>query len=199
LGLVLAFDTATHVATVAIVENGTSLGERTTRAQRVLLDADELLRAVGATPGDVDALAVGIGPGSFTGLRLGLAAALGFGLARGTPAAGVSTLAVLGVGAPGALPVIDAGRRQVFALVRGEPRALAADELRIEPGTMCVGDGAVRYRRELEEAGAEVPDDDSEVHIPHARLHVQLAGDSFRAVEELAPLYVREPDAKMRV
>jgi tRNA threonylcarbamoyladenosine biosynthesis protein TsaB len=198
LGLVLAFDTATHVATVAIVRDGPTLGERTTRAHRVLLDADDLLRAVDAEPADVEALAVGIGPGSFTGLRLGLAAARGFALVRGTAVAGVSTLAALAAGAPGAVPVIDAGRRQVFTLLDGRPVALAPDALGIEQGTLCVGNGAVRYRRVLEELGAEVPPDGSDVHIPHARLHATLADGAFGSVDDLVPIYVREPDAKMR-
>ena len=37
------------------------------------------------------------------------------------PAAGVSTLSVLATGAPDALPLIDAKRREVFTLVDGEP------------------------------------------------------------------------------
>ena len=198
MGLVLAFDTATHLATVAIVRDGTTLGERTTRPHRVLLDADDLLTAAGAAPEHVEALVVGTGPGSFTGLRLGLAAARGFALVRGTPAAGVSTLAALEAAAPNALPVIDAGRRQVFTLVDGGPRALEPAALHIEPGTLCVGNGAVRYRRVLEELGAEVPPDGSDLHIPHARLHATLADGSFGPVDDLVPIYVREPDAKVR-
>ena len=42
--LILAFDTATAVATSAIVRDGEVLGERASAASRVLADADELLR-----------------------------------------------------------------------------------------------------------------------------------------------------------
>jgi len=89
--LTLAFDTATDVATSALVRDGEVLGERTGRAVSVLADADELLRAAGAIPSDLDLLAVGVGPGSFTGVRIGLAAARGIGLALDLPVAGVST------------------------------------------------------------------------------------------------------------
>ena len=37
-------------------------------------------------------------------------------------------------------------------------------------GSGLVGDGAVRYREVFEEAGAVVPPDDSELHVPRARL-----------------------------
>ena len=71
--LTLAFDTATRVATAALVRDGTVLGERVSRAVSVLEDADELLREAGAEQRDLTGLVVGTGPGSFTGLRLGLA------------------------------------------------------------------------------------------------------------------------------
>ncbi len=193
MGLVLAFDTATHVATVAIVSDKT-LAERSTRPVRVLADADELLAEIGASPKDIDSMVVGTGPGSFTGTRLGLALARGFALARGVPAAGVPTLDALAAGAPGALPVIDAGRREVFTTVGGEARALPASELDVD-GVTCVGDGAVRYRIALEERGAVVPPDESPLHVPHARLHAAIAAD-FTSADAILPVYVREPDAK---
>ena len=147
--LTLAFDTATDVATSALVRGGEVLGERTGRAVSVLADADELLRAAGVGPADLGLLAVGVGPGSFTGVRMGLAAGRGLALALDIPVAGVSTLEALAAGAPGAVPVVDARRREVFALVDGEPRCLAPADLPIEPRDY-VGDGAVRYRTVIE-------------------------------------------------
>ena len=78
--LTLALDTATDVATVALVVDARVLGERRSRAVRVLADAYELLAAAGRQPSDVDRLVVGTGPGSFTGTRIGLAAARGLAL-----------------------------------------------------------------------------------------------------------------------
>jgi tRNA threonylcarbamoyladenosine biosynthesis protein TsaB len=190
--LILAFDTATDVATSALVDDGEVLGERSSRAQTLLEDVDALLRQGGARPADVDALAVGVGPGSFTGVRVGLATARGLALALGVSVAGVSTLDALAAGAPGATPVIDARRREVFVL-QGEPRVLAPAELELETGTVCVGNGAVRYRAVLEAAGAEVPPDADERHLPRARFHAQLARD-FGPAEAVEPLYLRVPD-----
>jgi tRNA threonylcarbamoyladenosine biosynthesis protein TsaB len=189
--LILAFDTATERATSALVDDGEVLGERVSRASVLLADVDALLRQAGAHPRDIDALAVGTGPGSFTGIRIGLAAARGLGLALSVPAAGVSTLDALAAGAPGATPVIDAKRREVF--VPG-PRAVAPADLALEPGALYVGDGAVRYRDLFEQGGAEVPPDGDERHLPRARFHAGLARD-FGPVELVQPLYVRVPDA----
>src|ERR671913_1853561 len=189
--LILAFDTATDRATSALVDDGEVLGERVSRASTLLADIDALVRQAGAHPRDVSGLAVGIGPGSFTGIRVGLASARGLALALDVPAAGVSTLAALAAGAPGAMPVLDAKRREVF--VPG-PKAIAPAELEIEPGATYVGDGAVRYRDLLESAGGVVPPVDDERHLPRARFHAQLATD-FGPVELVEPLYVRLPDA----
>jgi tRNA threonylcarbamoyladenosine biosynthesis protein TsaB len=196
--LTLAFDSATLVATSALVDDGEVLGERFSRAQTLLEDVDALLRQGGAHPRDLDVLAVGIGPGSFTGVRIGLAAAQGLSLSLGLQGAGVSTLAALAAGAPGALPVIDARRSEVFTLAGGVPVVLAPDALDVEPGTICVGDGARRYRALLEEKGAIVPPDDDERHLPRARFHAQLAG-KLGPVDEIEPLYLRVPDAERSV
>src|SRR5262245_50794430 len=163
--LILAFDTATGVATSALVRDERVLGERTGRAVEVLADADRLLRDVGAVPRDLDLLAVGVGPGSFTGVRIGLSAARGLALALDLPVAGVSTLDALAEGAPGAVPVIDARRGEIFALGAGEIRCLAPEALDVESGRTYVGDGAVRYRATIEAAGGVVPPDDSELHV----------------------------------
>src|SRR5207249_94196 len=145
----------------------------------LLEDVDALLRQGGAHPGDLDALAVGIGPGSFTGVRVGLATARGLAFALELPVAGVSTLAALAAGAPGATPVIDARRREVFVL-DGEPRVLAPAEVEVAPGTLCVGNGAVRYRAVLEAAGAEIPPDADEPHLPPSRLRQTTGGARSR-------------------
>jgi tRNA threonylcarbamoyladenosine biosynthesis protein TsaB len=191
--LILAFDTATDVATSALVWDGEVLGELTSRPVSVLEDVDALLRRGGVRDSQLEGLVVGIGPGSFTGLRMGLATArtLAFSLELGL--AGVSTLDALAAGAPGATPVIDARRREVFALVGGRPVVVEPGELAVEPGRSYVGDGAVRYRDAIEGAGGLVPPDESELHLPRARFHIQLASD-FGPPDLVQPMYLRVPD-----
>jgi len=201
--LTLAFDTSTDVATSALVDDDEVLGERSSRAVTLLEDVDALLRQGGAAPTDIDVLAVGTGPGSFTGIRIGLATARGLALALGIRGVGVSTLDALAAGASGAVPVVDAKRREVFALVDGEPRVFAPADLDLPAGSVCVGDGAVRYRAALEERGLVVPPDGDERHVPRARFHAQLARQGLagepRPMDEIEPVYLRVPDAERSV
>jgi tRNA threonylcarbamoyladenosine biosynthesis protein TsaB len=191
--LILAFDTATDTATSALVWDGEVLGELTSRPVSVLEDLDALLRRGGVRDSQVEGIAVGIGPGSFTGLRMGLITARTLSFAWGVGVAGVSTLDALAAGAPGAVPVIDARRREVFALVQGEPVVLPPPALPVEAGRTYVGDGAVRYRDEIEQRGGEVPPDESDLHLPRARFHAELARD-FGPPDLVEPMYLRIPD-----
>jgi tRNA threonylcarbamoyladenosine biosynthesis protein TsaB len=193
--LTLALDTATPRSSCALLEDGELLGERETKAAAVLAAADALLVEAGRVAGDLDRIVCGTGPGSFTGIRIGLAVARGLALALDLPLAGVSTLAALQQGAPGSLPVIDGSRKEVFTLTGGEPAVTRPEHLRPALGTLCVGDGAVRYRATLEAAGAEVPPDASELHLVKARFHARLATD-FGPAELVEPLYLRIPDAE---
>jgi tRNA threonylcarbamoyladenosine biosynthesis protein TsaB len=201
--LILAFDTATDVATSALVDDGDVLGERVSLPRTVLEDADDLLRAAGRTQAEIGGIVVGTGPGSFTSTRIGLAVARGLALSLDVPVAGVSTLDALAAGAreaglDDALPVVDARRREVFVLdAEGEPRATAPDALELEPGTVCIGSGAIRYRDVLEGLGAVVPPDNDQLHLPRARFHAALA-ERFEAPDDVLPIYVRPPDVEVR-
>jgi tRNA threonylcarbamoyladenosine biosynthesis protein TsaB len=101
--------------------------------------------------------------------------------------------------------VIDARRGEVFAAGWRdgepllEPVAIAPAELagRIPPGALAVGDGAVRFRAELERAGAHVPADGSAAHRVSALEVCRLAARGAPADRDaLLPDYRREPDAK---
>jgi len=190
--LIIAFDTATDTATSALVWDGEVLGELASRPVTVLEDLDALLRRGGVRDTQVEGIAVGIGPGSFTGLRMGLITARTLAFAWEAGLAGVSTLDALAAGAPGAVPVIDARRREVFALVGGEAAVVSPADLPVQAGRRYVGDGAVRYREEIEERGGEVPDG-SELHLPRARFHAELA-EGFGQPDLVEPMYLRIPD-----
>ena len=191
--LILAFDTATDTATSALVWDGEVLGELASRPVTVLEDLDALLRRGGVRDSQVEGIVVGTGPGSFTGLRMGLITARALAFAWSVGLAGVSTLDALAAGAPGAVPVLDARRQEVFALLDGKPAVVAPADLPVAEGRLYVGDGAVRYREEIERRSGEVPPDESELNLPRARFHAELASD-FGSPDLVQPMYLRIPD-----
>jgi tRNA A37 threonylcarbamoyladenosine modification protein TsaB len=125
---------------------------------------------------------------------MGLVTARALALSLDVPVAGVATLAALAAGRPGAVPVIDGRRGEVFTLSAAEPVCVRPEELDVEPGREYVGDGALRYRELLEARGAVVPDD-PDLHIAWARHHAALARD-FGPAEAAEPIYLRVPDAE---
>jgi len=83
--------------------------------------------------------------------------------------------------------------------VRPEQLGDAIREAGGEPGAHwpAVGDGAARYRSELEGAGWAVPDEASPLHVVDARAVCELAHGAPAAAryEELVPDYRRRADA----
>lgn len=198
-------------------------GERPNHAARLLVLIEGTLAAADAGWDEVERIAVGVGPGGFTGLRLGIATARALAQARNLPLTGVSSLEALAAGAThearagaagGARAVVSGEGRRVVAVIdarRGEvfaaaprsfgPVAIAPDALaaRLEPGSLAVGDGAIRFREELERAGAVVPADGSELHRVSALQVCRLgAAQEPGDRDALLPDYRREPDAKPR-
>jgi tRNA threonylcarbamoyladenosine biosynthesis protein TsaB len=118
------------------------------------------------------------------------------------------------------LAVIDARRGEVFAgayqMGAGDgthellsPEAIAperlasvialAEEHGSGDGWLAIGDGAVRYRDQLERAGANVPDDSSPLHLVDAGTICELGAGAqpVEAYELLLPDYRRRPDAEL--
>lgn len=213
----LVIDTATQ-ATVVGVALGDEIverrhdpepGERPGHVSQVLALAEEALAAAGATLADMERIGVGIGPGSFTGLRIGIATARALSHASGVPLAAVSTLGALAVAAGDepVLAVLDARRGEAFvALWRAgvqvsAPRAVKPEELAAAAAgaTLAVGDGALRFREQLEPAGITVPEGGSALHRVGAAGLARLAAQApLVARDALLPEYVRSPDAKPR-
>jgi tRNA threonylcarbamoyladenosine biosynthesis protein TsaB len=221
--VVLGFDTATPDTVVGLRGAGEAIelrhspaaGERPGHGHELLPLARDALAQAGLDWPAIDRLAVGVGPGSFTGLRIGVATARALVQSSGAEVVAVSTLHGLAAAAQessegadhSVLAVIDAGRGEAFvAGWRGDeclhrPAAVAPDTLAglVPPASgpwLAVGDGAIKFRSQLEPAGVLVPADGSALHRVSAlalcRLALSLPPTD---PEALLPEYVRQPDA----
>jgi tRNA threonylcarbamoyladenosine biosynthesis protein TsaB len=215
----LGIDTSTPATSVCVMTSDGSAFERL--PEPGALDGPpghttELMPAIAAVLeraglgyAGLDAIAVGVGPGTFTGLRIGIATARALAQAHGLEVRGVSSLEALAAGmhAPARLPLIDARRGQVFAALyddSGEAwkaEAIEPDELvrrlaaRDGPRPQSAGDGSLRFRDLLEDAGVEVLPDESDAHFVRA-LHIcRLALSGPAGTGAVVPEYLREPDA----
>ncbi len=204
---------------MALVAGGDVIAERAAgpdsrgrpRHATALLAAVEEVLAQGGGWDAVARIAVGIGPGTFTGLRIGISTARALTQSRGLGLAGVSSLASLAAGVDSAqarLAVLDAKRGEAFAGLYdavgtelwpawvGPPDELAERVLSLDATPVAVGDGSVRFRDQLEGAGALVPADGEEVHRPRAR-HLCRLADGVPDSREIEPDYLRRPDAEL--
>lgn len=120
---VLALDTSTHIASVAVLGptcDLTAEGSSAARSDDLIPLIDRVLADAGVGLRDLAAIAVGAGPGSFTGLRIGMATAKGLCFARGLPLWTASSLAALALDAAAVEPLDDALVVPVFDARRGE-------------------------------------------------------------------------------
>ncbi len=218
--LVLAFDTSTTIATVAVVlveERREILAEISVSGTGSGSSSEALLPAVhsalglcGIGLGEIDLILVGLGPGTFTGIRISAATARSLAFGSGVGVTGGDTLSALAASAlqtlgegESVLSVVDARRGEVFAQRHGngEPGDIlcAAPESLPESmyATLVVGDGAARYRDRLARLG-RIPSNDSPLHRVTASGMVSASELTAVSPDELAPIYVRQPDAETR-
>jgi len=223
--IVLGIDTATRQTSVAL---GT---ERGTLAQMALVDrsheevvvpaVDHLLRWSELSLQQVGGIAVGIGPGLFTGLRVGVETARTLAQVLTTPIVGIPSLDVLAFSLRDARrsigAVVDARRGEVFfGLYRptpggvareteftvASPEGLAAELQARGEEVVLVGDGALRYRRELAGSGGHVEFASPSLAYPQAASLVELSiarleREEFDRVADVLPLYLRKSDAEI--
>lgn len=208
---ILGWDTSTAATTVCVLrEDGEAfefeppasrLFERPAHARELMPAIARLLEQAGLGFGDLDALAVGVGPGGFTGLRIGIATAHGIAQSAKLELRPVSSLDALeaGIEADAPFPLIDAKRNEVYGLEPGSMFVGSIDDaiVRAPVGALAAGDGSIRFREALEDAGIRVAPGDSSMHVVRALYICRLAATVQPAPpESVVPCYLRAPDAK---
>jgi tRNA threonylcarbamoyladenosine biosynthesis protein TsaB len=133
---ILAFDTATTVAVVALGDpTGRVLAEAAWAAgyrhgEELLVRVDRLMADAGVSLTELGGIVVGTGPGAFTGLRVGLATAKGLAHGLGIPVAGVPTRQALQDAVGKVLAASGRAGGPVALLLPAGP----SDRLVVEPG-----------------------------------------------------------------
>ncbi len=142
MSLILQLETATGNCSVALSENGKTIGIKekfasNIHASHITLFIEEVIKSVGKTLNQLEAVAVSKGPGSYTGLRIGVSTAKGLCFALDKPLISVETLEAMCYGVQQKdyylCPMLDARRMEVYSAVFTENR-----EKKIETGANII-------------------------------------------------------------
>jgi tRNA threonylcarbamoyl adenosine modification protein YeaZ len=216
--MILAIDTSTDNASLALIRGDAVLAETNWRCEQnhtveLLPHLVSLLDEAKTGIGSISGVIVARGPGSFNGLRVGISTAKGLTFSLGIPIIGISSLEVVAYEhADRGLPVcaiFNAGRGEIAAAVYQRQdnkwRQLVAEHITtvdalcsgIAAKTIFCGEFSPQLARELKERLKE--NAVIATTSPHrARLLAELgrqrldAGDYDNAAT-LQPLYLRRP------
>jgi tRNA threonylcarbamoyl adenosine modification protein YeaZ len=198
--LILAFDTAAPIVSVAVHDGPRVVGEASgagpmAHGELLAPAMAEALRQAGAQMRDVTDVAVGVGPGPFTGLRVGVVTALTLG-STGKTTHGVCSLDILaaevGLDTP-FLVATDARRKEVYwalydrgVRIEGPAVDRPADLAALHRGVPVFGRGGDLYSDVL-------PAQSGPLDPSAAVLAAGIAAGTFDELP-LQPLYLRRPD-----
>jgi len=204
--MLLAFDTATPLVTVALHDGSDVVSELVSErplqhGEQLAPLIDRILREAGLVRQDLTAIGVGVGPGPFTGLRVGLVTARTLGYVLELPVYGVCTLDVLAVEASdtGAttsdfVVATDARRKEVYLASYGDGGARldgpeVARPAEVATDLPVVGEGAVLYPEAFPHAAGP--------RMPSAGWLARVIAEERAQLYDPEPLYLRRPDAAM--
>ncbi len=216
--IILGLDTAQGACSAAVLVDGHVAAYRFEpmrmgHAERLVMQAGEVLEEAGLTYASLTRLACTTGPGTFTGTRIALATGRGMALALNVPLVGVTTLEALAASMEGEgvrVASFDAKRGEVFMQAFAAhdlapltpPEAVGvADAARRIAGLgqrdICLGGtGAELLHPVLADLGLDAAISKS-APFPDARFVASLAADRVPSSSPPKPFYLRAPDATL--
>lgn len=224
---ILGLDSATNVASVAVVEDDKLLAEMIfntskTHSQRLMPMLAWMLNEAQLELKDLDGLAVAVGPGSFTGLRIGLATIKALAYVQGLPILAVPTLDGLAANLEGTeglvCPILNARKGEVYAAVyrwNGSSQERMSGYWALSPEKLI--ERLRSYQEQITFLGDGVPVYGEQLlkELPQARLAActhslcragQIARLGLKKLQAgevsdcftLEPLYIRESEAEVK-
>lgn len=218
---ILAIETSSDIASVALLHDGVMLTRRSvgvqTHSQTVLPMVQALLAEAGLTVTQCDAIAFGAGPGSFTGVRTACGVAQGLAFGADLPVAPVVTLDAMALACfnahpdvPSVVAMLDARMGEVYW---AQYRQAAAGDQRIIVAPSLAAPGSIQPAPPFAlcgNAAAAYPDALTEVRraslfeidtLPDAQevalLGLRLAAEgALVSPEHAQPLYLRNKVAQ---
>lgn len=223
MAYILAIDTTLGACSVALLKDGEVRAEqKEVRArghvERLLPMADEVLKSAGCDPQELDYIAVTKGPGTFAGVRIGLSAAKGMALALDIPIVAITSLEALAFEyaynnenySGNIMVAIDARRgefyMQEFAVLNGCVDPInEAEAVRFEAVTdklsdkvsVMIGSGTVLLKEIFEAGDIDMLDQYVNPTATMIGLMAFQVSSGFMKSDDVTPLYLRAPDAKL--
>lgn len=164
---ILAMDTSSVNATVAVCDENRILGEFTIAGDRahsqiIMPMLETLLERCGFSLEDINVFAVSLGPGSFTGLRIGIAAMKTFASTLNKKLIGISSLdevaANFTLSNKFICPIFDARRSDVYNAIYKDGKKITPDRIcsidtvlgeMADKEVIFAGDAICKYREKI--------------------------------------------------
>lgn len=222
--IVLSIDSSSKVATVALLNDDTLLGEYVINDKRehsVLLMPmiENLLKDCELTINDIDGFVVSKGPGSFTGLRIGMATIKGLSFGANNPYISLSSLDGLAYSLSyfnGIIcPIMDALRENVYtALYKNEdgefknimePTPMELPDLlemlkEKNEEVIFTGDGLLKHKEYIKVNFPNAKFASNHVSLTRAssigELGLNLLKQGIKDDPNSAPVYLKKPQAE---
>jgi tRNA threonylcarbamoyladenosine biosynthesis protein TsaB len=202
--VLLSFDTATPLVTVALHDGQDVVAERISElpmkhGEQLAPLIEAVITDIGIVRQDLTAIAVGVGPGPFTGLRVGLVTARTLGFVLEIPVYGVCTLDVIAVEAIDTgsvagdfLVATDARRKEVYLaayddLGRRLEGPVVSRPADVASSLPVAGEGARLYPEDFPHP--------VDPRRPSAGWLARVVAEERAELLDPEPLYLRRPDA----
>lgn len=221
----LALDTSSITATVALLDDDKLMGEYTlnhkkNHSQKLMPMIEELLNSCSVKPKGIDVFAASIGPGSFTGLRIGIATMAAMAQALDKKVVGVPTLEALAYNLYNIngliCPIIDAQRDLVYTALYQwidgymveimKQQVISIDGLidilkTKKERIFFIGDALEKFDQNLKDGlGQQFAIPPSKLLIPSASSVAEIAKIKIEKdiITDITPIYMRKSGAEVQ-